>query len=176
MTMKAHMLAALREEFDRWEQVLAGLDDVQITTPPQPGEFSIKDEIAHLWAWQQRSIARMEAGANNEEPQMPAWWPDATVTRPDPTIPHEEITDQINAQIYEANRHRPWAEVYQQWRADFLHFLAVSERVSEAALLDPSRYAWLNGYSLADVLLGSYDHHHEHLEKWLDRSRETELG
>jgi hypothetical protein len=169
MYMKTHMLAALREEFDEWERVLAGLSEAQINAVPQPGELSLKDEIAHLWAWQQRSIARLEAGANNTEPQMPVWWPDATVTRPEESDDHEAVTDRINAQIYEAYRDLPWAAVYTQWRTDFLRFLELGETIAEPALLDPSRFAWLNGYSLADVLLGSYDHHQEHLEKLLAR-------
>lgn len=169
MHMKTHMLAALREEFDQWEKVLASLQEAQITAIPKPGELSIKDEMAHLWAWQQRSIARMEAGRNGEESKMPAWWPDATVTRPDATDAHEVTTNQVNAQIYEIYRDRLWPEVYAQWRAGYLHFLELGEAIAESALLDASRYAWLNGYSLADVLLGSYDHHQEHLEKLLAR-------
>lgn len=169
MYMKTHILAALREEFNHWEEVLASLNEVQITASPQPGELSIKDEIAHLWAWQQRSIARMEAGLNGGEPQMPPWWPDATVTRAGATTTHEDDTDQVNARIYESYRDRPWAAVYEHWRTGFLHFLAVSEQIPEPALLDASRYGWLNGYALADVLLGSYDHHQEHLEKLLAR-------
>lgn len=169
MYMKTHMLAALREVFAQWENVLAELNETQLTTPPQPGEFSIKDELAHLWAWQQRSIARMEAGLKGGEPQMPAWWPDATVTRAGTTTAHEDETDQVNARIYAAYRDRPWSEVYTQWQAGFRQFLAVSEQIAEPALLDASRYAWLSGYSLADVLLGSYDHHQEHLEKLVAR-------
>lgn len=169
MYMKTHMLAALREEFDHWERVLAGLSEAQINAVPQPGELSLKDEIAHLWAWQQRSIARLAAGANNTEPQMPAWWPDATVTRPEESDNHEAENDRINAQIYEAYRDLPWTQVYTQWRADFLRFLDLGEALAEPALLDASRFPWLNGYSLADVLLGSYDHHQEHLEKLLAR-------
>jgi len=169
MYMKTHMLAALREEFDQWATVLAGLNEAQITASPKAGELSIKDEIAHLWAWQQRSIARLEAGLNGGEPQMPTWWPDATVTRPDATDAHEVITNQVNAQIYEAYRDRPWSEIEAQWRVGFLHFLEISEQIPEPALLDASRYAWLNGYSLADVLLGSSDHHQEHLDKLLAR-------
>ncbi|MEZ4657837.1 MAG: DinB family protein [Caldilineaceae bacterium] len=169
MYMKTHILAALREEFDHWERVLANLSEAQITAVPQPGEMSIKDEIAHLWAWQQRSIARMEAGVDNTEPQMPPWWPDATVTRADAAVDHEEINDRINAQIYELYRDHTWAEVYAQWRAAFHHFLNVSEQVPEPALLDASRFAWLSGYSLADVLLGSYDHHQEHLDGLMAR-------
>jgi len=61
MNMKQHVLTALREEFNRWEQVLASLSEEQITTPHLPGHLSIKDVIAHLRAWQQRSIARLMA-------------------------------------------------------------------------------------------------------------------
>jgi hypothetical protein len=91
------------------------------------------------------------------------------VTRPEESDDHEAVTDRINAQIYEAYRDLPWAAVYTQWRTDFLRFLELGETIAEPALLDPSRFAWLNGYSLADVLLGSYDHHQEHLEKLLAR-------
>ena len=173
MYMKTHMLAALREEFDQWENVLASLTETQITTPPQPGELSLKDEIAHLWAWQQRSIARLEAGLNGGEPQMPTWWPDATVTRPDATDEHEITTNRVNAHIYETFRERAWADVYQQWQAGFLRFLALGAAIAEPVLLDAGCYAWLNGYALADVLLGSYEHHQEHLEKLLARLQQA---
>ena len=166
MYMKTHLLAALREEFDHWEQVLAGLEEAQITAIPQPGELSLKDELAHLWAWQQRSIARMTAALTNTAPELPSWLPGVA--------PESEAnTDQINAHIYETFRERGWAEVYQQWRDGFLHFLTISEQIPEAALLDSSRYAWLSGYSLADVLLGAYDHHQEHLEQLLARLKQT---
>lgn len=166
MSMKTHMLAALREEFDHWERVLVGLDETQITATLQPDELSIKDEIAHLWAWQQRSIARMTAALTNAEPKMPSWLPGVTPES-------EENTDQINAHIYDTFRERSWAEVYQQWRTGFLHFLTISEQIPEPALLDASRYAWLSGYSLADVLLGTYDHHQEHLDNLLARLKPT---
>ena len=169
MYMKNHILAALREEFNQWEEVLARLGEEQITAVRQPSALSIKDEIAHLWAWQQRSIARMEAAQNGEEPKMPQWWPNASVVRPNASVASEENTDQINAQIYETYRDRSWTAVYEQWRTGFLRFMEVGEQISEPALLDASRYAWLSGYSLADILIGSYDHHQEHLEKLLAR-------
>ncbi|MFN8487718.1 MAG: ClbS/DfsB family four-helix bundle protein [Caldilineaceae bacterium] len=162
MYMKKHVLAALREEFDQWEKVLASLNETQIMTVIPPAELAVKDEIAHLWAWQQRSIARMEAGLNNREPKTPQWLPNVEPES-------EENTDQINAHIYETYHDRTWSEVYSQWRAGFLHFMAVSEQIPEPALLDATRYAWLGGYPLANVLIGSYDHHQEHLDKLLAR-------
>ena len=61
MNDKQRVLTMLREEFKSWEQLLASLSEEQITAPQLPANWSIKDVIAHLRAWQQRSIARLEA-------------------------------------------------------------------------------------------------------------------
>jgi hypothetical protein len=160
--MKQHILAALREEFDQWEALLASKAETQLTTPVVPSELSIKDELAHLLIWQQRSIARLEAAQRDQEPVFPKWPIQLT---------HEsdEITEQINAWIFESHRDLPWPTIYQQWRAGYLHMLAVAETIAEPAMLDSSRYVWLEGYSIAIVLVSSYDHHQEHFEKLVAR-------
>jgi hypothetical protein len=51
-----------------------------------------------------------------------------------------------------------------------LQFIQSGEGISEKDLLDSGRYPWLGGYSLAFILIASYDHHQEHYEKlhaWL---------
>ena len=62
MNMKEHILGALREQFSSWEELLAGMSKEQITAPQFDLDWSIKDVMAHLWAWQEISIARMESG------------------------------------------------------------------------------------------------------------------
>ena len=158
MYMKNHILAALRQELEAWEKVLISLNETEITAAPQPGEFSVKDEIAHLRAWQQRSIARMEAALQDREPQMPQWQPGI-----DPE--DYENTDKINAVIFANARDLPWSTVYSQWHTGFLRLLELSEAIPEPTLLDSSRFAWLEGHALAFVLVATYDHHQEHLEK-----------
>ena len=64
---------ALSEEFDAWEDLLSDMSDEQITTPRLPSNLSIKDVIAHLRAWQQRSIARLEAALLGRAPEFPKW-------------------------------------------------------------------------------------------------------
>ena len=157
MDMKNHILAALREQFERWEAFLASLSAEQIATPALNSEWTIQDHVAHLWAWQQRSIARVEAARLDREPEFPKW-----PVEFDPDGPGS--VDPVNAWIYTTNRDRPWADVYQNWRDGFLHFLELAGGISERELLDGSHYAWLEGYSIADVLLASYDHHQEHIE------------
>ena len=164
--MQDHILAALRELFDNWESLLASLSEAQITTPLLPSPWSTKDVVAHLWAWQQRSIAQLEAAMVEHAPEAPGWFP-----RIDPHL--EGATDQINPQIYALYRDSPWAAVHQSWREGYLHMLELGASFAEKDLLDASRYPWLEGHSLAFVLVSTYDHHQEHYEKLIARLQEA---
>jgi Protein of unknown function (DUF1706) len=161
MHMKQHILAALREEFDAWEALLGGLSEEQALAPQLPSSWSLRDELAHLWHWQQRSIARLDAARLGRDPEYPAW-----PAGLDPEQPG--ATDLINDWMYQSSRSLPWALVHERWRAGYLGFLEGGAAISERDLLDSSRYAWMDGYPLACVLLASYDHHHEHYEKTVD--------
>lgn len=165
MNMKEHILAALREQFERWEGQLASLSEEQINAPQFDFGWSIKDVIAHLWAWQQISVARMEGGVHDREPGFPKWI--ASIGEE-----WEEDADRVNALTFENNHKKPWPEVYKNWREGFIRFLELGETISERDLLDGDRYAWLKSHNLASILIASYDHHQEHFEKlqdWLRR-------
>jgi hypothetical protein len=168
MYMQRHNLTALREEFDQWENVLARLSEGQIAAP-HFGSFTVKDIVAHLWAWQQITLARVEAAGHNREPEFPVWVAGLPADWEDEA---DRTTDLTNARIRELNRDRPWPDVHAEWRAGFSRLLELGEALPERVLLDSNRYPWLKGHSLAVVLLGTYDHHHEHLEKLLDWLRE----
>jgi hypothetical protein len=167
MNNKEQILAQLRNEFKRWDELLSSLSEAQITASQLPSRLSIKDVVAHLWAWQQRSIARMEAALHDREPEFPKWPENLD---PEPVgQPHD-----VNAWIYETYRDRHWSRVYQDWKAGFLRFLELSEMIPEKDLLEPGRYAWLEGYPLSLVLTASYEHHHidhyEPLQAWLSQN------
>jgi hypothetical protein len=70
---KEGIFLSLNEEFNRWEELLASLREEQITAPMPGSNWSIKDVIAHLMAWHQVSIARLEAARLNQEPMYPDW-------------------------------------------------------------------------------------------------------
>lgn len=159
MNNKQQLLTTLREEFKRWDALQADMSEEQITTPQLAGNWSIKDVFAHLWAWQQRSIARLEAALYNREPEFPPW-PAAF----DPEVEGEP--DALNAWLYQNYRDKPWPLVYADWRKDFLRFLDLGEEISEEDLLAPARYPWLEGQPLSSILLASYEHYEEHRE-WL---------
>ena len=108
-------------------------------------------------AWQQRSIARMEAAVNDSEPVFPRWLPEVN---PD----GDESPDRLNAWLYEIYRDQPWSKVHQDWRTGYLRYLELSAQIAETDLLDSERYPWMEGYALGVVLLLSYHHHLEHYE------------
>jgi hypothetical protein len=169
MNEKTQLLTALRDEFNHWDELLNSLPEEQITARLLPSDLSIKDVVAHLWSWQQRTVARMEAAANGTEPRNPGW-PEGL----DPET--DEDLDKINAWIHETNLDKPWSQVYGDWRSQFARLLDLTESVPEADLMQPGKYSWLGDYPLSDVLEGTYEHHDEHrgsLLAWLGQHGST---
>ncbi len=138
MSDKKGVLKSLRDEFNRWEALLASMSEAQITAPRQPSGWSVKDVIAHLRAWQQVSIARVEAALHDALPAMPDW---TAGKYPD----DEGHLEQFNATIHAASRDTTWPRVHQLWRDGFLRFLALSEAVPEHDMLAVDRYSWIEG-------------------------------
>lgn len=158
MNDKNTIITLLRGEFNRWEDLLARMSEAQLTAPISGSDRSIKDVIAHLRAWQQVSIARMEAALHNSELALPDW-----LGGQDPES--EAHREQFNATINERNRDVAWPEIYRRRRDGFLRLIALSEQVPERDMLTADRYAWIEGYALIAVLEGSLAHHREHREE-----------
>lgn len=166
MDSKTQVLALLKDEFNRWEELLDSLEEEQITGPSLPSNWSIRDVIVHLWAWQQRTIARQEAALRNTEPNYPRWHDLGSEPVTQDSDPDEDV-DQSNAWIDGTYRDKPWPSVYQDWREQFLRLIELSEQTPETDLLDSEKYAWMDGYPLSESLEGTYEHHEEHLEELL---------
>jgi len=158
MNMKNHILTALREQFNEWEELLATISEEQRTIRQHPSKLSTKDIVAHVYSWQQMSLVRLEAAASNREPTFPK-------APAGFDLDTENDVDGINAWFYETYRDQPWSTIHRNWRAGFLRLLELGDAIVERELLDSSKYPWLRGHPLAFVLVASYDHHQEHLDK-----------
>jgi hypothetical protein len=53
-------------------------------------------------------------------------------------------------------------------------FLELGNQISERGLLDGDRYPWWKRYSLAFILVASYDHHQEHFEELVNWLKDNE--
>ena len=172
MDKKQYILDELSDIFNRWQQLLASLSDEQIHTPLEPSSWTVKDVVAHLWSWQQASLARVEGAQQNHEPNYPAWWAQRA---PDP----EEDVDGTNALLYALSKDKPWQQVYAEWMAQFRHYLELTGRISVRDFSQPGRFPWMGKYAIADSSNGSLDHHREHystLTTWLRVRGELNTG
>jgi len=158
MKDKSQIIRMLREEFNAWRELFSGMDQEQLTVPKLPSGLSVKDVVVHVWAWQQRSIARLEAGLNDRQPNYPDWPPNLNT--------EQEDVDELNDWILNTYRDKPWPAVYHDWEAGFQRLIELGQAIPKEDLFAEDKYDWMEGYSLADVLLGTYEHHHhEHLEE-----------
>lgn len=157
MHNKDHTLAALREMFGQWKELIGRLREPELVAPSHGG-WSVKDILGHLRAWQQVSIARLEAAQLGREPVMPGW-----TAGGDPD--HEPDLDANNARIHATYRDASWADVHRAWREGYLRLLALAEAIPDHDLYDHAKYPWLAGHTLLDVLRGTYEHHREHLDE-----------
>lgn len=160
MKNKKQLITLLNQEFDQWEELLAGLSEEQINTALKNSNWTTKDVVAHLMAWQQISNARLNAALSGVDPQFPVWLAGCD---PDSDDDLEKINDGIS-QIYHDSS---WKNVYQIWKAGFQKLLQLTEMLPEQELLEPGKFTWLNDNPLSAVLLGTYEHHHEHREPLL---------
>src|SRR5574341_466051 len=119
MDDKQQLLRTLREEFNRWEELVGGMNEEQITAPILPSNMSIKDVIGHLRSWQQVSIARLEAAQLNREPEYPQW---LAGLHPE----SEDNRDKYNDWIYGIYRQQSWSSVHRVWSEGFLRFLELA--------------------------------------------------
>lgn len=154
---KQELLSRVRAVFNSWEKLLSGKSEEEITASGSGG-WSIKDVIAHLGAWQQISIARLEAALLDTHPAFPTW-----LAGSDPFLA-EDQADEFNARIYQLTRYQPWPTVHRAWQDGYQRFLSLAETIPVEKVFDTERYPWLNGYALSAVLEGSCEHHQEHLE------------
>lgn len=152
---KSEWLALLRDQIRQWNEVIGGLSADQITRVPT-GDYSLRQAVGHLWAWEQLTIAKLEAALEDHEIRFSLW--------PEPFEPGTgEAEDAVNAHIQAMTRDMPWDRLYADWQATLQRVAELAEKVPEEKLMTRGHYAWMRGYPLAGAIQTTVDHHGEHL-------------
>ena len=151
--MQAAILRQARAQYRQLDRHFGSLTPAAAESPLPGSGWSTRQVVLHLWAWQQRSIARLQAAAEKREPTFPSW-----------AKAGEDDTHAINARILAAYGDTTWPAALKQWASGYRKFISLGQVFSELEFLDSDVFPWLGGYSLADVYLGSYEHHLEHFQ------------
>jgi hypothetical protein len=158
---KAQLLDEMNSGYTVFENTLAPLDEKQMTTSGVNGDWSIKDILAHLTAWQRYLVIRLQAVGRNEEPAVHG--------------PADKDVDEMNARFYEENKSRLLAEVMGDFHATYGRAVEAVQALSNEDLFEPQRFAWMKGNALWELVAGNtYEHYQEHIgsiQAWLGKVR-----
>jgi hypothetical protein len=141
------LLSHLHSGRARLEAALGDLSDAAMADRIDD-EWTRKDVLAHLEAWERRVIDLLDRLRTGEAPA-------------------ERVeTDELNARYYAADRDRSLADVRAGERAAYERMLAAIGGARDEELFDGSHFAWTEGDPLADWFRGNGDEHYdEHLEQ-----------
>ena len=158
-TTKAELLAAVSSGYNAFEKFLSPLTQEQLLTPGVNGIWSVKDNIAHIVAWHQRSLGYLSAAAQKRAPDhLPEGLDEGGI-------------DRVNERFYQEYKDRPLNEVLQAFRTSYIEVVGAVQALSEEDLFDPTRFAWMKGTPLWRIVSGNtYEHYQEHadiIQAWL---------
>jgi tetratricopeptide (TPR) repeat protein len=144
------------------QQLIADLQPTERTTTGTWENWSIKDELAHVIAWQLNSLARLAALIHAE------------------TVPDFSETEKINRAIYDTNRDRTLADIVAEGDRAHADFVALIQAMTEDDLIEPARFSDQERRSLAAQIMGNgYEHPIVHYAEYYrrrgDLARATQL-
>ena len=156
---KAELLANVRTGCAKLESLLEALTPEQLTQPNVQDDWSIKDMLAHIAAWERFTIARLEAMRDMAPLKIPP-------------VTSDEQVDAMNARVYAENQARPLAEVMADFQATHQALYTLVESLDEAFLQGAVPFEWGEGRPIwGMVAANTYWHYPEHqaaIEAYLD--------
>lgn len=151
---KGQILEQMNRGYVAFEALLASLSTEQLTTPGVNGNWSIKDNIAHLSQWHKRTIDLLQAVKEGR------------------SLPHLTASmseEEINEMFYQQNHARSLQDVEAEFRSTFQQFVESIIALSNEELNKPQD--WLEHRPIVLWIAGnSYEHYEEHtaiIETWL---------
>jgi len=158
---KDEILDALEDEREKILEAIENLSDQDLKEPGVIGEWSVKDILAHLSAWEGELVKLLWQVEQGQNPS---------------SVHFSELpVDELNAKWQEANRSRPWERVLADFEAVRKQTVRRVSELEEQDLNDPQRYSWLQGYPLWEWIANdSFKHEAEHTAQILEwRARQS---
>ena len=156
---KTRILESIQSGRKALQATLEGISEAQMTEPGVESDWSVKDILVHIAAWEGMMVGWVEASLRGEIPD-----------RPPPGKTWDDL-DGLNAQIYADNKDQALDEVWGDFQASHQRALSMVQAMTEEALLDPGRFEWLQGDPMWHLVAANtwwhYKEHHETISDWL---------
>jgi hypothetical protein len=145
---REELLADIRHEREALDAFLAGLGPDDLLAPDVVGEWSVKDVLSHLAAWEQLLLTWYEAGRRGEVPRTPA-----------EDLGWSQLRE-VNRRIRDRERDTPLAAVQAVCAASHEATLAVVSGMANDELFGRGVYAWLKSGTLAGFVAACTGEHY----------------
>ena len=126
-SIKTELLHELDAEWANVERVCGKLSQAEMVTPGVQGEWSVKDIICHLSAWQKYLLDRLSYVLTGHPPLYPA-------------IHTMGDVDRFNARVYAENKDRPLSSAIIEFRSLYQGVRTVLEALEDEQLKQPYIY------------------------------------
>lgn len=151
-TMKSDLLFRIADGYTALTAMLDAMPPRELVLPGVNGDWSARDELAHLTFWEERIFLVLQAALADEAPPH------------SPLVGDEAKIDAMNAEVFAASRERRIDDVFadaERTHTDLVRAIAASP---DDALFDPHRFAWMSGDPLGRAVADdTYLHYPEHL-------------
>jgi hypothetical protein len=156
---KASIIRQMQIERSHFETTLEQLNEVQIIDEPIIDEWTAKDIVVHITAWERELLRWLDSAAQGQRPAIPdpgAW---------------SDYVERFNVQVYTENRNRSLLDVMAESHQVYSNLLLELGKLPEDP--DDSLWSvWLDEQPPWGLIASYYEHYQEHgqqIEVWLKR-------
>jgi hypothetical protein len=148
---KGELIAELDREWAQIERRCFGMSSDEMIVCVSEGDWSAKDILAHLSAWEKYLLDRLGYLMTGQRPLYPV-------------MTTMEDVDDFNARVYQENKDRPLTSIVIEFRNLYSGVMTVLEALDQELLYHPYDYDWPeDGINLLQLIrANTCDHFHEH--------------
>jgi tetratricopeptide (TPR) repeat protein len=158
-SLKSRLIDLLKKTRSAQRAFWNTLTEEERSAPGKPDDWAPKDIMAHVNTWNDRTAARLEATACDEEPKQ-----------------YPDFEDE-NRRIYEANKDKSWEDLLRFEESVFARLAVAIDALTEERLTDPKRFEWTNERPLWwNVAFTCYYHGMAHIADILFKRGDHEVG
>jgi hypothetical protein len=142
----------IHEEWEALATVISALDEGQMIRRDEEGEWSVKDILAHIAAWEKFLILNQFLGMTAAEALCV-----------DPGVVERADEDEVNTLLFERNSGKSLTEVQSEWYETHRWLMSELSKMDEERLKKPTLCFGQTARPLAQwVVFNTYEHYQEH--------------
>ena len=158
---KQQLIEFGNSEFNKLNDLLATIAEQDLVNKPVFDNRTVKDIIAHLYAWHELFFNWYEVGMAGEKPEIPA-----------PGYSFKD-TPALNEDLYQKYKDISWQEILTSFNETHQRIMALIDSHSDEELTTKKQYAWTGSTNLASYLASATSSHYVWASQMIRKFKKT---